>query len=110
MTALELTGEVGSDHRLVVEVPDSCPPGRHRLLLLLADPIANAIEPAEGVAPTGPRLDVAAEPIDGPFAWENGVLVYTGEWLGEPIEDVVEWEREQRMREILGEIPDADSR
>ena len=109
MIALELTGEVGSDHRLVVEVPDSCPPGRHRLLLLV-DRSANAIEPAENVAPTGPRLDAALGPVDGPFAWENGILVYTGEWIGPPVEDIVAWEREQRMREILGEEPDADSR
>lgn len=106
MTTIELTAEVGLDHRLIVDVPLTCPPGRHRLLLLVDSPN----ETNDVVAPTVPQGNATIEPLQGPFAWEGGVLVYTGQWLGIPTEDVVTRERDLRMNEILGEVADADSR
>lgn len=109
MTTFELTAEVGADHRLIVDVPNSCPPGRHRLLLLVDSP-AGAADPTDVVVPAVSRVETTTKSVAGPFAWENGVLVYTGEWMGPPVEDLVAWEREQRMNEILREDPNADSR
>ena len=109
MTTFELTAEVGTDHRLIVDVPNSCPPGRHRVLLLVDSPV-EATDPSDVTSPAVAGEETTTELVVGPFAWENGVLVYTGDWIGPPVEDVVEWEREQRMRDILGEEPDADSR
>ncbi len=109
MTTFELTVDVGTDHRLVVDVPNSCPPGRHRVLLLVDSPIGFAAA-SDATSSVVTREETSVESESGPFAWENGVLVYTGDWIGPPVEDLVEWERDQRMREILGEEPDADSR
>lgn len=109
MTTFELTAEVGADHRLVVDVPSVCPPGRHRVLLL----VDSDVEPSEpqGDASSGDTPDkTGTQSPGGPFAWEDGVLVYTGEWIGPPVEDLVEWERDLRMSEILREGSDADSR
>ncbi len=39
MTTIELTAEIGTDHRLAVDVPDSCPPGRHRVLVVIDESI-----------------------------------------------------------------------
>jgi hypothetical protein len=90
MIALELTGEVGSDHRLTVEVPLSCPPGRHRILLFVE-------QPEEQASVTDELTKSDLESLE----WRDGVLVFTGELL-DPNRDMVAEDRESRMRTLWG--------
>lgn len=48
MTTIELTAEVGEDHRLAVEVPASCPPGRHRVFVVV-DESTETAEPNSNI-------------------------------------------------------------
>ena len=90
MTTIELTADVGPDHRLTVEVPLSCPPGRHRMLLFVEPPEE---QPSLTDQPTKSDMDC--------LEWRNGVLVFTGELL-DPNRDLVAEDREARMRTLWG--------
>ena len=104
MTTIELIADVSSDHRLTTDVPASCPPGRHRLLLFIDSPCESVMPDHSVPSNAETALAEAATETRSPedcLEWRNGLLVYTGE-LVEPIGDLVAWDREQRMRDLWG--------
>ena len=104
MTTIELTADVSVDHRLTTDVPASCPPGRHRLLLFVDAPNESAMcdnsPPSNAETPLVEAATESRAPEEC-LEWRNGLLVYTGEFV-EPIDDLVARDREQRMRDLWG--------
>lgn len=82
MKTIETTAKVGSDRRLVLQLPDDVLPGEHRVVLL--------IDPAEGQE---------SEPAEQPLIRKGSVLVHTGELTGDP-DRVLHELREERMRKL----------
>ncbi|MEX0700513.1 MAG: hypothetical protein WD069_00310 [Planctomycetales bacterium] len=85
MTTIEAVGEVGPDHRLVIELPQDVPEGRHRVVVTLLDESEHRHERSKGE-----------------LEWEGDVLVYNGPIPCDlDIRKLIELNREDRMLHVL---------